>query len=45
MVHPAEISGLKEKTISDYVLDFMIDGNQNILVPRENCEVDLHYAK
>lgn len=44
MVHPAEISGLKEKTISDYVLDFMIDGNQNILVPREDCEVDLHYA-
>lgn len=36
MVHPAEISGSSEKTIADYVLDYMLCGNQNALVPREN---------
>lgn len=44
MVHPAEISGRSEKTIADYVLDYMLSGNQNAIVPREDCEVDLHYA-
>lgn len=44
LVHPAEISGRKEKTIADYVLDYMLSGNQNVLVPRENYETDLHYA-
>ena len=44
MVHPAEISGRGEKTIADYVLDYMQKGNQNQLVPRENHDVDLHYA-
>lgn len=44
LVHPAEISGRSEKTIADYVLDFMMSGNQNVLVPRENCDTDLHYA-
>ena len=44
MVHPAEISGRSEKTIADYVLDFMLCGNQNALVPRENYDTDLHYA-
>lgn len=44
MVHPAEISGKKEKTIADYVLDYLMAGNQNQLVPREDCDVDLHYA-
>lgn len=44
MVHPAEISGLTEKTIADYVLDYMMSGNQNRLVPREDYDVDLHYA-
>ena len=44
MVHPAEISGRTEKTIADYVLDHMLAGNQNVIVPREDCEVDLHYA-
>ena len=44
MVHPAEISGSTEKTIADYVLDYMLKGNQNELVPREDYEVDLHYA-
>lgn len=28
MVHPAEISGRIEKTIADYVLDYMLNGNQ-----------------
>ena len=28
MVHPAEISGRKEKTIADYVLEYMMDGNR-----------------
>lgn len=44
MVHPAEISGQTEKTIADYVLDYMLAGNQNAIVPREDCDVDLHYA-
>ena len=44
MVHPAEISGRTEKTIADYVLDYMLRGNQNELVPREYYDVDLHYA-
>ena len=31
MVHPAEISGRKEKTIADYVLEYMMDGiSENI---------------
>ena len=44
MVRPAEISGRTEKTIADYVLDYMLRGNQNELVPREDYDVDLHYA-
>lgn len=44
LVHPAEISGRTEKTIADYVLDDMLSGNQNVIVPREDCDVDLHYA-
>lgn len=44
MVHPAEISGRTGKTIADYVMDYMLSGNQNELVPREDCDVDLHYA-
>lgn len=44
MVHPAEISGRTEKTIADYVLEYMLSGNQNTVVPREDYDVDLHYA-
>lgn len=44
MVHPAEISGRTEKTIADYVLDYMLLGNQNAIVPRMDYGVDLHYA-
>ncbi len=44
MVHPAEISGRTEKTIADYILDYMLKGNQNQLVPREDYDVNLHYA-
>lgn len=44
MVHPAEVSGRAEKMIADYVLDYMLSGNQNALVPREDYDVDLHYA-
>lgn len=44
MVHPAEISGKTEKTIADYVLDYMLKGNQNELVPRQDYDADLHYA-
>ena len=44
MVHPAEISGRSEKTIADYVLDYMLLGNQNEIVPREDRDIDLHYA-
>ncbi|MCR4566710.1 MAG: hypothetical protein K5769_01565 [Pseudobutyrivibrio sp.] len=44
MVHPAEVSGLSEKTIADFVLDYMMEGNQNVIVPREIWDVDLKYA-
>ncbi|MBD5478106.1 MAG: hypothetical protein HDR14_02270 [Lachnospiraceae bacterium] len=44
MVHPAEISGRSEKTIADYILAYMMSGNQNALVPREKWDSDLHYA-
>ena len=44
MVHPAEISGRAEKTIADHVLDYMMQGKQNELVPRETWDTDLHYA-
>ena len=44
MVHPAEVSGGFEKTIADYVLDYMLAGNQNVLVPRQIWDTDLHYA-
>ena len=44
MEHPAEISGKTNKTIADYVLDYMLLGNQNAIVPREDYDVDLHYA-
>lgn len=35
LVHPAIISGRSRKTLADYVLDYMLDGNQNELVPRK----------
>lgn len=44
MVHPAEVSGSKEKTIADIVFEYMANGKQNLLVPREDYETDLHYA-
>lgn len=44
LVHPAEISQRAEKTIADYVLDYMLSGNQNVIVPREYGDTDLHYA-
>mgnify|MGYP006920301422 CR=1 FL=1 len=44
MVHPAEVSGRAEKTIADYVLDYIMEGHQNDLVPREEWGGDLHYA-
>ncbi|MBQ9887444.1 MAG: hypothetical protein IJM37_11395 [Lachnospiraceae bacterium] len=44
MVHPAQISGKSEKTIADFVLDYMLHGNQNELVPRQIWNTDLHYA-
>ncbi len=43
LVHPAVISDKTEKTIADYVLEYMLDGNQNELVPRKIFESDLHY--
>ena len=44
MVHPAEVSGRNDKTIADIVLDYVLDGHQNELVPRETWDTDLHYA-
>lgn len=44
MVHPAEISGREEKTIADFVLDYMMKGHQNEFVQRETWDTDLKYA-
>jgi NADH:ubiquinone oxidoreductase subunit len=44
MVHPAEISGRDEKTVADFVLDYMMKGNQNEFVQRETWDTDLKYA-
>ncbi len=44
MVHPAEVSGRDEKTIADFVLDYMMKGNQNEFVQRETWDTDLKYA-
>ncbi|MBR6403057.1 MAG: hypothetical protein IKS48_06705 [Eubacterium sp.] len=44
MVHPCEVSGGSEKTVADYVLDYMLKGNQNDMVPRQIWDTDLHYA-
>ena len=44
MVHPAEISGRDEKTIADFVLDYMMKGYQNEFVQRETWDTDLKYA-
>lgn len=44
MVHPAEISGRTEKTIADFVLDYMMKGNPNEFVQRETWDTDLKYA-
>ncbi len=44
MVHPAEVSGRTEKTVADIVLDYVLAGHQNDIVPRETWDTDLHYA-
>lgn len=44
MVHPAEISGKNEKTIADFVLDYMMKDNPNEFVQRETWDTDLKYA-
>ena len=44
MVHPAEISRRDEKTIADFVLDYMMKGNQNEFIQRETWDTDLKYA-
>lgn len=44
MVHPAAVSGRSESTMADEVLEAMLSGHQNDIVPRENGETDLHYA-
>ena len=42
LLHPAIISERSEKTLADYVLEYMLDA-QNELVPRKNFDTDLHY--
>ncbi len=44
LVHPAEVSGETEKTVADYVFEYMAGGHQNVPVPRQDYDVDLHYA-
>lgn len=45
MVHPRSVSGLAEKTISDYVFDYMQkENNKEAMVPRMDCPIDLDWA-
>ena len=44
LVHPACVSGGGERTMADYVVEYMLAGHQNDLVPRQPWETDLHYA-
>lgn len=45
LVHPKEISQSNENTIADYVLEYMLKGdNKTLLVPRMDCGVDLNWA-
>lgn len=45
MVHPRLVSDISKKTISDYVIDFMLtDNNKEMLVPRMDCEISLDWA-
>ncbi|MBQ9848025.1 MAG: hypothetical protein IJO64_03085 [Clostridia bacterium] len=44
LVHPAEVSELAIPTIADTVFEYMRSRGQNLLVPREDYETDLHYA-
>lgn len=44
LVHPAEVSDRKRKTIADFVLDHMMKGHQNDILPRQSEDVDLKYA-
>ncbi len=44
LVHPAEVSGRGEKTVADAVFEYMAKGHRDELVPRQDYEVDLHYA-
>lgn len=44
MVHPAQISGREEKTVADYVLDYMMQGHKDELVQREPWDSYLKYA-
>lgn len=38
------IALLPNEIIANFVLDYMLKGNQNAIVPREDYDVDLHYA-
>lgn len=44
LVHLAEVSGRREPTMADFVVDYMLAGHQNDQVPRQPWETDLHYA-
>ena len=44
LVHPAETSGRTGKTIADFIIDYMMEGHQNVILPRQSGDVDLKYA-
>lgn len=45
LVHPSYIYGGKEKTIADYVFDYLKeDKNKEEMICRMECEIDLNYA-
>ena len=45
MVHPKAVSGTKQNTIADYVLNYMLEkDNKSKIVPRMDCGVDFDWA-
>ena len=45
MVHPKAVSGIKQDTIADHVLNYMLEkDNKTKLVPRMDCGIDLNWA-
>lgn len=44
LVHLSKVSDRRERTMADYVTEYMLSGRQNEQVPRQPWDTDLHYA-